>query len=290
MAAALSLTLELEVEETGEFAVADRPAGRQGPREPVRASVRAAAPGRRLHLQDQLADTRSSGGLGSSAAAIVAGLMAADHLFELDADLLELASALEGHPDNVAAALYGGFVICADGQATRFDAADGAGGAGGRPRAGGQHARRARGAGRRRLPREDAVFNIAHARAADARPRARRLGSARARSARSPARAPAGEPVPTLVRAGTPRARAGRARRDDLGRGPDGAGVVLLRADGRRRRGAGRGDRRLGERCCACRSRRRAPTWRRSESAARGACGVPSMSPRRASTSAASAR
>ena len=29
-----------------------------------------------------------SGGLGSSAAAIVAGLMAADHLFELDADLL----------------------------------------------------------------------------------------------------------------------------------------------------------------------------------------------------------
>ncbi len=29
-----------------------------------------------------------SGGLGSSAAAIVAGAMAADHLFELDADLL----------------------------------------------------------------------------------------------------------------------------------------------------------------------------------------------------------
>ena len=56
-----------------------------------------------------------SGGLGSSAAAIVAGLMAADHLFELDADLLALATELEGHPDNVAAALHGGFVICADG-------------------------------------------------------------------------------------------------------------------------------------------------------------------------------
>ena len=62
-----------------------------------------------------------AGGLGSSAAAIVAGLMAADHLFELDADLLALASELEGHPDNVAAALHGGFVVCADGAATRFD-------------------------------------------------------------------------------------------------------------------------------------------------------------------------
>ena len=41
--------------------------------------------------------------------------MAADHLFELDADLLALASELEGHPDNVAAALLGGFVVCADG-------------------------------------------------------------------------------------------------------------------------------------------------------------------------------
>ena len=47
--------------------------------------------------------------------------MAADHIFELDADVLTLASELEGHPDNVAAALHGGFVICADGHATRFD-------------------------------------------------------------------------------------------------------------------------------------------------------------------------
>ena len=52
------------------------------------------------------------GGLGSSAAAVVAGLAAADHLFELDADLFALATELEGHPDNVGAALRGGFVIC----------------------------------------------------------------------------------------------------------------------------------------------------------------------------------
>ncbi len=80
----------------------------------------------RLHSADGFTFRISSeiplvGGMGSSAAAIVAGLMAADHLFELDADLLREASGLEGHPDNVAAALLGGFVVCADGQAIRFD-------------------------------------------------------------------------------------------------------------------------------------------------------------------------
>ena len=57
-----------------------------------------------------------SAGLGSSAAAIVAGLVAADHMYELDAPLFELAAELEGHPDNVAAALFGGFVICTRGE------------------------------------------------------------------------------------------------------------------------------------------------------------------------------
>ena len=47
--------------------------------------------------------------------------MAADHLFELDAELLALAAELEGHPDNVAAALFGGFVVCADGEAVRME-------------------------------------------------------------------------------------------------------------------------------------------------------------------------
>ena len=59
-----------------------------------------------------------SGGLGSSAAAIVAGLTAADHLFELSEDIYTHAVEIEGHPDNVAAALHGGFVIC-DGPAVR---------------------------------------------------------------------------------------------------------------------------------------------------------------------------
>ncbi|GAA2040168.1 homoserine kinase [Agromyces tropicus] len=55
-------------------------------------------------------------GLGSSGAAIVAGVMAAKGLLEPELDLsaddlLELATELEGHPDNVAPALFGGLTI-----------------------------------------------------------------------------------------------------------------------------------------------------------------------------------
>lgn len=53
-------------------------------------------------------------GLGSSAAAVVAGLVLADRLLEtgLGADaLLEVAVDIEGHPDNVAACLRGGLVV-----------------------------------------------------------------------------------------------------------------------------------------------------------------------------------
>ncbi len=54
-----------------------------------------------------------SRGLGSSSAAIIGGLVAANRLLgdQLEkAQLLELAVELEGHSDNVAPALYGGFV------------------------------------------------------------------------------------------------------------------------------------------------------------------------------------
>jgi homoserine kinase len=53
-------------------------------------------------------------GLGSSAAASVAGLALADALLGLSTtatDLVALAARLEGHPDNVAAAVLGGFTI-----------------------------------------------------------------------------------------------------------------------------------------------------------------------------------
>ena len=55
-------------------------------------------------------------GLGSSGAAIVSGIMAAKGLLhgivQIDSNaLLALATALEGHPDNVAPALFGGLTI-----------------------------------------------------------------------------------------------------------------------------------------------------------------------------------
>lgn len=54
-------------------------------------------------------------GLGSSSACIVAGLLAANRMLGDPLDkqqLLALATAIEGHPDNVAPALYGGLTSC----------------------------------------------------------------------------------------------------------------------------------------------------------------------------------
>ncbi len=121
LGAALGLHLELEVIETGRFAVQtdlELPCDRSN------LVVRAFE---RLHPADDFSFTISSsiplsGGLGSSAAATLAGLMAADHLFELDADLLAHASALEGHSDNAAAALAGGFVISVGARIRRIEA------------------------------------------------------------------------------------------------------------------------------------------------------------------------
>jgi homoserine kinase len=119
-ACALALHMELEVVETGRFAVVT---DLQIARDHRNLAVRGFA---RLHPPDNFefrirSDIPLSGGLGTSAAAYVAGLMAADHLFELDADLLEHATLLEGHPDNVAAALRGGFVVCSGHKVARFD-------------------------------------------------------------------------------------------------------------------------------------------------------------------------
>ena len=125
MAAALALHLELDVEETGEFGVETDVPGIPVDRTNlvVRAFESLAPPdGFTFRMRSQIP---SVAGLGSSAAAAVAGLVAADHIFELDADLLAAATALEGHPDNAAAALRGGFVICHDAGAERFDPAPG---------------------------------------------------------------------------------------------------------------------------------------------------------------------
>jgi homoserine kinase len=125
MGAALGLHLELDVEETDELTVETHVP--DVPRDRTNLVVRAfeslrPADGFSFRIRSQIP---AGGGLGSSAAAIVAGLVAADHIFELDVDLLAAATALEGHPDNVAAALRGGVVICHEGGAERFDPAPG---------------------------------------------------------------------------------------------------------------------------------------------------------------------
>src|ERR671931_1358463 len=160
-ACAVAMHMQLEVEETGRFAVhTDLKIARDRRNLAGRGFAQLADPGRfafRIESQIPL-----SGGLGSSAAAYVAGLLAADHLFELDADVLALAAELEGHPDNAAAALLGGFVVCADGQAARFDPPGGLEAVIVVPSKA-VRTKQARAALPREVPMADAVFNTAHA-------------------------------------------------------------------------------------------------------------------------------
>lgn len=71
-------------------------------------------PGLRLHCVNRIPH---GGGQGSSAAAIVAGILVARAVTEHGSDLLPddavfaLATAMEGHPDNVAPVLFGGFTV-----------------------------------------------------------------------------------------------------------------------------------------------------------------------------------
>jgi homoserine kinase len=74
------------------------------------------APGLWLGCRNTIPQGR---GLGSSSAAIVAGLVAAAGLAQVEVRpdwLLGHANAIEGHPDNVAAAIYGGFVLAYEGR------------------------------------------------------------------------------------------------------------------------------------------------------------------------------
>lgn len=127
---ALSLRDELEAEVLPEGLVVDVQGAGAGPDEVgvprdeshlVVRSMRAAfelmgeqPPGLRLSCRNVIPHAR---GLGSSSAAIVAGvvlaraLVAGGQLLASDEALFDLAADLEGHPDNVAPAFYGGFVI-----------------------------------------------------------------------------------------------------------------------------------------------------------------------------------
>lgn len=124
--AALALNLYLKIrgrlDRTGEFRC--RYQGPNAERVPLdssnlvaRAALRAAQhaaiefTGGEIEIENEIPMAR---GLGSSAAAILAGiLLAAKQISQpLDSEaVLELATELEGHPDNAAAALHGGMVV-----------------------------------------------------------------------------------------------------------------------------------------------------------------------------------
>ena len=83
--------------------VAFRAACRRAGREPCPVS---------LHIETNVPVSR---GLGSSATLFVGGAVGANHLLSLGLstwDIFEIANELEGHPDNVAPAVFGGFTAC----------------------------------------------------------------------------------------------------------------------------------------------------------------------------------
>lgn len=136
-------------------------------------AARAVARAAKEHLSPQHVTQRSAiplaRGLGSSAAAIAAGVAAANAILGAPLDrrtLLRVAADVEGHPDNVAAALYGGMTVALptdDGPiATRFPF----------PSAwrvcllvpnGKLSTKEARAALPANVSRADAVFNLSHA-------------------------------------------------------------------------------------------------------------------------------
>ena len=159
-AAALGLFLELEVSEAEHFELLSE---LDVPHD--RSNLTVAAFERILPASAYRFEVRSqiplSGGLGSSAAAVLAGLLAADRLSGGGAEVLTLATELEGHPDNVAAALLGGVVVCADAEPHRFDVPGGLEALLVVPRepVATQQARAALPA---QVPLSDAVYNTAH--------------------------------------------------------------------------------------------------------------------------------
>ena len=248
LAAALDIQLELEVEETGVFSVACEVPG--VPLDRSNLCVRAFE---RLHPADGLSFTIRSAippaaGLGSSAAAIVAGLCAADHMYELDAPLFELARRAGGASGQRGGGAAGR-VRDLRGEPVRLEPPAGLEGVLAIPGFEVSTPRR----GRRcpmHVPLADAVHNVAHASLLVlglARDDLSLIGRGLDDALHQPRRRSLYPRSMELVGAS---GVARRARRDDLGRGADRAVLVALGAD-RRRWSSGCGRRLPTARCAA---------------------------------------
>ncbi|KOY73440.1 Homoserine kinase [Apilactobacillus kunkeei] len=74
-----------------------------------------------LDIQSEIPESR---GLGSSSACIVAGIIGAFEYFKEDVDkdvILQIATTMEGHPDNVAPAIYGGLCMAFEDSNGHYD-------------------------------------------------------------------------------------------------------------------------------------------------------------------------
>ena len=74
-----------------------------------------------IDIQSEIPESR---GLGSSSACIVAGIIGAFEYFKEDVDkdvILQIATAMEGHPDNVAPAIYGGLCMAFEDSNGHYD-------------------------------------------------------------------------------------------------------------------------------------------------------------------------
>jgi len=123
MAAALSPRLELSVEAAPEFSLTTE---LDVPRDRSNLLIRAFE---QLLPADQFAFTVTSeiplcGGLGSSASAVVAGILAAEELGGSCEDPLALAIEMDGVADNAPAAFEGGVTINVGGKVSRLDPPD----------------------------------------------------------------------------------------------------------------------------------------------------------------------
>lgn len=119
ISAALDLLLTVEVEPTGGRRI-EWISGWDGPPEEnvldralksAAKAMRASVPGARLRMRNPIPLQR---GLGSSGAAIIAGVRVAAQLCQVPLSreqILEIAYPLEGHPDNLAASLLGGWAL-----------------------------------------------------------------------------------------------------------------------------------------------------------------------------------
>jgi homoserine kinase len=174
---ALELFNRFEAELAGEWAVEVRGEGAErlstgADNLVARSMARAFAEAGRPELRASIWCVNSiptGSGLGSSSTAIVGGLLLGEALAGADFGerrRIEIAAEIEGHPDNIAAALLGGFTVCwmehALARCARFEPARGLA-AVVVPAFGELATKTARAMLPEAVPHKDAAFNVAHA-------------------------------------------------------------------------------------------------------------------------------